>query len=109
MSGWLASGSETEPEVAALGPYGPHGPRSGRCVTAGFTSLSQGVSLYLGCNTGVVSHFGLGRPKEPGGLQLPPTAKNRIFEGSTMKEDFSGWHFYKDLENGALSRERRSK
>ena len=70
MSGWLASGSETEPEVAAFGPHGPHGPRSGRCVTAGSTSLSQGVSLYLGCNTGVVSHFGLGRPKEPGGLQF---------------------------------------
>ena len=70
MSRWLASGSETEPEVAALGPYGPHGPRSGWCVTAGFTSLSQSVSLYLGCNTRVISYFGLGRPKEPGGLQF---------------------------------------
>ena len=52
MGEWLASGSETESEAATLGPYGPHGPESGRCVTAGFTSLSQRVSLYLGCNMG---------------------------------------------------------
>ena len=56
--GRLASGSETEPEAAALGP---HGPEAGGRVTARFTSLSQWASLYLGCSMGVVFHFGLGR------------------------------------------------